>query len=103
MKKQFNSLKTNENTNVLANANNYSTKNYSDPSRPLLFKKAESTPSSKSPLSDSENKMLKSLLEKRSRIKKGVVMVQELLKRNNSKLTVYICCFLMKKVKSKVK
>ena len=44
MKKQFNSVKTNENQNELVvNANNYSTKNYSaDISRPLMFKKTES-------------------------------------------------------------
>jgi hypothetical protein len=29
-------------------------------------------------------------------------MVQDYLKKNNSKLTVYICCFLMKKVKIKI-
>jgi hypothetical protein len=29
-------------------------------------------------------------------------MVQDLLKRNNSKLTVYVCCFMMKKVKQNV-
>lgn len=35
-------------------------------------------------------------------IRKGVGMVQDFLKRNNSKLTVYICCFIMRKVKSKI-
>ena len=30
-------------------------------------------------------------------------MVQELLKNNNSKLTVHVCCFVMKKVKEKSK
>ncbi len=33
----------------------------------------------------------------------GVKMVQEMLTGNNSKLTVHVCCFLMKKVKEKNK
>lgn len=34
-------------------------------------------------------------------MRRGIVMVQDLLKRNNSKLTVYLCCFIMRKVKGK--
>lgn len=45
MKKQFNSLNTiiSNEENVLLTANNYSTKNYQETSRPSIFKKAEST------------------------------------------------------------
>ncbi len=57
-----------------------------------MFKKVEST-------STSDNKILKPIVERRNSIRKGVLMVQDLLKRTNSKLTVYICCFMMKKVK----
>lgn len=34
-------------------------------------------------------------------MRKGILMVQDLLKRNNSKLTVYLCCFIMRRVKAK--
>jgi hypothetical protein len=57
-----------------------------------MFKKVESS-------NVSDNKTLKPIIEKRNLIRKGVIMVQDLLKRTNSKLTVYICCFMMKKVK----
>lgn len=60
-----------------------------------MFKKVES-------ISSSESKVIRPLLDKRSLVRKGISLVQDLLKRNNSKLTVYICCFVMRKVKVNV-
>lgn len=58
------------------------------------FKKTEST-------NTTDTKAMKSILDRRGSMRRGIVMVQDLLKRNNSKLTVYLCCFIMRKVKGK--
>lgn len=60
-----------------------------------MFKKTES-------ISASDSKIIKPVIEKRAAVRKGVAMVQDFLKRSNSKLTVYICSFIMRKVKSKI-
>lgn len=49
-----------------------------------------------------DTKIIKPIIDKRNWIRKGVIMVQDLLKRNNSKLTVNVCCFLMRKVKQNI-
>jgi hypothetical protein len=57
-----------------------------------LFRKAESQNSL-------VEKYITPLIDKRQLIKKGIKLVENLLCNNNSKLTVHICCFVMKKVK----
>ena len=85
MKKQFNSVKSKETLSpVISNNNSYSTKNYSDINRPLMFKKVDSNPnpiptpklSNKSSFSESENKVIQGVLDKRNGMKKGILMVQ---------------------------
>ncbi len=53
-------------------------------------------------MNTSDTRIIKPIIQKRNTIRKGVIMVQDLLKRNNSKLTVYMCCFMMKKVKQNI-
>jgi hypothetical protein len=89
--------------------------------RPLIFKKSESTPSAltntpmnglgfnSNPHRDKSyngdkghDVILKSILEKRAKVRRGVALVQDLLKTSPSKLSVYLCCFLMTKVKERL-
>lgn len=55
MKKQFTSVKGCEPPTVLNNVSNYSTVNYPDSSKPLMFKKTESN-TSMTPKQGSSNK-----------------------------------------------
>jgi hypothetical protein len=95
MKKQFtlNNLAAGEDTLPLT-PNPY-TKNYPDNTRQPIFKKPDPVPSA-------DCTLIKPVMERRAGVRRGVTMVQEYLKRSSSKLTVYICCFLMRKVKSKI-
>ncbi len=54
---------------------------------------------SKSGICSSDRKLVQSYLDNRIKISSGTKMIRELLGQNSSKLTVYICCFLAKKIK----
>ena len=61
------------------------------------------TQKSSNKMKKSNEKVIKPLLQLRTKVKMGLKMVQELLCSSNSKLTINICCFLMKKVQEKSK
>lgn len=106
MKKQFNSINFQEERSVgkPVSAESYSTKSNSkaynnDVPQQMFFKRTDSAASSDA----LTEKVLSPLIQERTEVKSGVKLVQELLSGSSSKLTVHVCCFLMKKVKEKSK
>lgn len=62
------------------------------------FRKKDSNQSSQD-IPQIYRKLISTCIENRSKIHSGVKIINDLLNMSNSKLTVYICCFISKKIK----